>query len=157
MDITVPYVWTTPAGVITFNHTGIDRFNMLGGVDEYYLVDSDGLDGVEPRTPTDKRPSAHGGLVYPRLDNPREFALLGALVIRSTSVGNSIRIKRNEMEEELREAWNSCDDADSTLVWTPSGRSQISLTCRKHTPKLDFDGIEWRTFVFGLIAADPGY
>ena len=157
MDIAVPFVWTTSAGVINFNDTGVDRFNAYGA-DEFYIGDSDGLDGLATlRTPQDNRPSADGGLVYTRYDGPREFALMGAIVVRSTRVPNSIMIVRNAKEKALRDAWNSCKTADSTLVWTPRGQSQITLTCRAHTPPIDFDGIEWRTFIFGLVAADPVY
>lgn len=153
-DITVPYVWTTPWGTITFNETGIDKFNSYGQ-DEYYIGDEDGLNGAPLRTPTDNRPQTDGGLVHRRYKGPREIIISGAIVIRSTRAQNAIGAIRNQMEQDLIDAHSSIEDADGTLVWTPRGMSQKSLTVRAHNPAPDFDGIEWRTFVLGLIAADP--
>jgi hypothetical protein len=158
MDITVPYVLTTPWGTITFNHTGLDRFNSYGE-DEYYIGDQSGLDGYQRRLPTDNRPQTHGGLVHTRLRAPRAFVIEGALVIRSTRNSNSNQtgIRRNEMEKDLKDALDSIEDADGTLVWTPRGLTVHSLTVRVHDPEVNFTGIEWETFSFGLIAANPTY
>jgi hypothetical protein len=158
MDIVVPYVFTTPWGVITFNHTGIDKFNSYGE-DEYYIGEAAGLDAAPLRVPTDNRPQTDGGLVHDRYKGPRPFVLTGALIIRSTRNSNSdaTGIRRNLMEKDLMDAVESIEKADGTMVWTPRGLTEHSLTVRAHTPEVTFDGIEWRTFSFGLIAANPVY
>ena len=89
-DISVPYVLTTPWGVIDFNNSGIDQFNMLGGPDEYYITDAPGLDGAPIRAPVDNRPQTHGGLVHPFFKAPRRFAVEGALMIRSTRIQSAL-------------------------------------------------------------------
>ena len=159
MDITVPYVFVTPARTITFNQTGLDRFNSYGP-DEYYLSeDTDGLDGPPLRTPTDNRPQTHGGLVHTRLKGPRPITMVGVLLTRSTRMSNSsaTMIRRNQMQSDLQDAIDSIMDADGTLTWTPSGLSQCQLTVRAHTPELKVAGVEWPIFTFGLIAANPDY
>lgn len=158
MDIVVPYVLTTPWGTITFNHTGTDNF-MGYGQDEYYIGEQSGLDGAPRRLPTDNRPQTHGGLVHTRLKGPRPFVISGVLMIRSTrnSNSNATGIRRNEMEKDLKDALDSLEDADGSLVWTPRGLSQHSLTVRVHEPEVQFTGIELEDFSFGLIAANPVY
>jgi len=159
MDITVPYVFTTPARTITFNQSGTDRFNSFGP-DEYYLSeDTDGLDGPPLRVPTDNRPQTDGGLVHSRLKGPRPVTMVGVLLTRSTRMSNSTATmtRRNEMQADLQGAIDSIMDADGTLVWTPHGLTQHSLTVRAHTPELKIVGVEWPVFTFGLIAANPNY
>jgi hypothetical protein len=158
-DISVVYTLTTPGPDITFNHTGIDMFNMLGGDDEYYITNAKGLDMPPLRTPMDNRPQTHGGLVHRFFKGPRHITIEGALMIRSTRIQDSIRTIRNDMEEELRTALESIIDADGTLSWTPqltAGPDPRSLTVRCEIP-LEFDGIELKTFLFGLVAANPDW
>jgi hypothetical protein len=159
MDVTVPYVLDTPWGTITFNHTGLDRFNSYGE-DEFYIGDEiDGLDGAPLRIPTDNRPNTDGGLVHGRLEGPRVLTIPGVIIIRSTrnSNSNATGIARNLMEQYLKAALKSIERADGTLTWTPRGLSEHQLIVRAHDPPVGFTGIQWRLFNFGLIAADPDY
>lgn len=156
-DISVPYDLVTPVGTINFNDSGIDQFNLVGGPDEYYITESTGLDGAPLRTPVDNRPQTHGGLVHPFFKGPRVITIEGAMFIRSTRIQNSVRIIRNDMEKALKDAVDSIIDADGTLSWTPeltSGPDPRTLTVRCNVP-VEFRGIELKTFVFGLIAAEP--
>ena len=79
-------------------------------------------------------------------------------MIRSTKVQNQIRIIRNDMEAELLAALDSIESTPGTLTWTvpmTSGPDARSLSVLVHIPDCEFSGIELKTFVFGLIAADP--
>lgn len=160
MDIAVQYDLTTPAGTISFNDTGIDQFNLLGGPDEFYITNITGLDGVDLRTPVDNRPQTDGGLVHPFFKAPRRVAVEGFLAIRSSRIQNTVRGIRNQMEKDLREALASIIAADGTLAWTvdyaDDGPVAHTLTVRNEI-KIDFSGIELKTFTFGLIAANPDY
>lgn len=154
-DISVQYDLVTPGGTINFNDTGTDLFNDYG-VDEYYITDIQGLDGAPIRAPVDNRPQTHGGLVHPFFKGPRRITVEGALMIRSTRIGNAVRILRNQMEDDLFDALESILDVDGTLGWTPAGGSARLLTVRNEIP-LEFRGIELKTFTFGLIAANPDW
>jgi hypothetical protein len=157
MDIAVPYTLVTPGDDIAFNDSGIDRFNQYGP-DEYYITDIKGLDGAPLRTPIDNRPQTDGGLVHPFFKGPRLITVEGALMIRSTRVQNSIREIRNQMEHDLRAALDTIYNADGTLSWTiqlaDDGPVSYSVTVRNNIP-VEYTGIELKTFVFGLVAANP--
>ena len=158
-DVAVPYTLTTPGGTISFNPTGIDKFNMLGGPDEYYITRAPGLDGAPIRAPVDNAPQTHGGLVHPFYKGPRRVVVEGFLAIRSTRIQDNVRVIRNEMEEDLRVALESILQANGTLAWTvelAGGPDARSLTVRNEIP-LECDGIEQKTFTFGLIAANPDW
>src|SRR3989337_1851967 len=141
-DLSVQYTLTTPGGTILFNNSGIDSFNAYGA-DEYYISDIQGLDGAPIRAPVDNRPQTDGGLVHPFFKGPRRVTIEGALMIRSTRIMNSIRVLRNEMEEDLRVALESIEAADGTLAWTvqlSGGPDARSLTVRNEIP-VEFRGI----------------
>ena len=154
-DISVAFVLTTPGGTITFNSTGDDDFNQYGS-NEYYLSDSQGLDGAPIRAPVDNAPQDDGGLVHNFWEGPRHIVLEGALIIRSTHVQNTIRTLRNSMEAALLTALTSILRADGTLAWTPAGQGARSLTVRYEIP-CEFSGVELKTFTFGLVAANPDW
>lgn len=155
-DLSVPYDLATPNGTINFNDTGIDKFNMLGGPDEFYITDIKGLDQAPIRTPQDNRPQTDGGLIHPFFKGPRHITIEGCLIIRSTRIQNTIRTIRNQMEDELLDALNSILQTDGTLTWTPAGQSQRQLNVRSEIP-CDFSGIELKAFTFGLVAANPDW
>lgn len=159
-DLSVQYTLATPGDDIVFNNTGIDQFNLLGGPNEYYITDIQGLDGPPLRTPIDNAPQTHGGLVHPFLKGPRDVTIEGVLMIRSTRIQNDVREIRNQMEKNLREALDAIIGADGTLSWTvdyaDDGPTAHSLTVRNNI-RIEFRGIELKTFVFGLIAANPDY
>lgn len=158
-DLASPYTLVTPAGTVLFNNEGIDLFNLVGGPDEFYISDIQGLDGAPIRAPVDNRPQTDGGLVHPFFEGPRRVTIEGSIMIRSTRVQNTMRLIRNDMEKELRTALRSIKAADGTLSWTvplTTGTDSFSLIVRNEIP-VEFRGIELKTFVFGLIAADPDY
>ena len=158
-DLASPYTLTTPGGTVQFNNEQMDRFNIPGGPDEFYISDIQGLDGPPIRAPVDNRPQTDGGLVHPFFKGPRRVTIEGCLMIRSTRIGDAMRLIRNDMEKELKDALESILAADGTLSWTvpyTAGTDAFSLTVRNEIP-VEFRGIELKTFVFGLIAADPDY
>lgn len=159
-DVACVYTLNVPTATdVVFNDAGIDRFNMLGGPDEFYITDVKGLDGAPLRTPFDNRPQTDGGLVHPFFKGPRHVTVEGALMIRSTRIQDDIRKKRNDMEAQLIAALEDIQSADGTFSWTvqlTSGPDARSLTVRCEIP-VEFTGIELKTFTFGLIAANPDW
>lgn len=156
-DLACQYTLATPGGTVLFNDYGDDKFNAYGP-DEFYVTDIKGLDSAPWRTPTDNAPQTHGGLIHPRLKGPRLITFEGALMIRSTDIQNEIRVIRNDMEAELLTALDSIDDQAGTLSWTvpmTAGDDARSLSVYVHIPDCEFNGIELKTFVFGLIAGNP--
>lgn len=152
-DIASVFTLTTPGTDITFNDGELGR----GSLDDmYWITAAPGLppDGAPRRAPVDNRPQTDGGLVHRFLKGPRQIAVEGAIIIQSTTVQDSIRVIRNQMEEALEEALDACYQADATLAWTPAGQSPYSLTVRNNI-EVKFEGVEFRTFTFGLIAGTP--
>ena len=152
-DWASPYTLTTPVGTIQFNDSGIDDFNRAGGPDEYYISNI-----RMPRTiraPVDNAPGTDGFLVHPFLRGGRRIPVEGWFAIRSTRIQNNVRKIRNQMFKDLDEALDSIMDADGTLSWVIEdldGTDARSFTVRCEIG-LEDDGIEMRTFTFGLIAA----
>lgn len=156
-DVAVPFTLTTPGGTVLFNNTGTDDFN-VPGPNEFYITEIDGLDGPAIRAPIDARPQADGAILHNFWKGGRNITITGALIIRSTRVMNSVVIARNTMEASLLAALESILQADGTLAWTPQGQGARSLTVRHHgAPPLEFSGIEVKTFIFGLVAANPDW
>jgi hypothetical protein len=156
-DIGVAYTLTTPGGTILFNNTGEDDFNDPGS-NEFYITEADGLDGTRIRAPIDPAPQADGAILHNFWKGERNITITGALIIRTTRVMDSIVAARNVMEASLLAALESILQADGTLAWTPQGQAARSLTVRHHgAPPLEFSGIELKTFVFGLVAANPDW
>lgn len=158
-DLACQYTLAAPGGTIVFNDYQDDKFNMYGP-DEYYITESTGLDSAPRRTPTDNAPQTHGGLVHPRLKGPRIITITGALMIRSTRILNEVRVIRNDMEADLLDALDSMEDTPGTLSWTvpmTGGDDSRSLSVYVHIPDCEFQGIELKTFTFGLIASNPDW
>lgn len=158
-DLAAQYTLATPGGTIVFNDYQDDKFNLYGP-DEYYITDIQGLDSPPRRTPTDNAPQTHGGLIHPRLKGPRVITIEGALMIRSTRIGDEVRVIRNDMEQDLLDALDSIEDTPGTLSWTvpmTAGNDSRSLSVYVHIPDCEFRGIEVKTFTFGLIASNPSW
>lgn len=127
------------------------------GSDIFWITgDLPGLDGAPRRTPIDNRPQVHGGLVHPFFKGPRPFMVEGLLLIQSTSIGNSVRVIRNAMEETLRAGLDEIIQADGTWQWTPAGLGSRTLTVRNNV-EVNIIGREFKTFTFGLVAANPDW
>lgn len=127
--------------------------------DIYYITSIRGLDGAPIRAPVDNAPQAHGGLVHNFWKGPRLFVVDGLILVQSTTIGNSMRIIRNQMEEDLFDALEAVLQADGTWAWTPAGEAGRSLTVRNNVPlETDYsDNNTVKTFSFGLIAANPDF
>lgn len=149
-DVAAVYTLTTPGGTITLNS---------GGADQYFTSEVGGLDGAPIRAPIDPVPFGQGGIIHDFWRGPRHPTFEGVLLITSTRVMNSILAIRNDMEENLRVALESIQQANGTLAWTPLGEAARSLTVRNDIA-LDMRHVEnylLRSFAFGLVAGDPDW
>ena len=149
-DVAVPYTLTTNGGNIDFND---------GGADQFYITEIQGLGSAPVRAPIDNAPQAHGGLVHDFWKGPRHIIVEGIFLITSVPQGTLCQAIRNDMEEDLRTALESCLQADGTFAWTPLGQAARSLTVRHDVP-LECphqDNYLLRAFNFGLVAADPDW
>lgn len=140
---------TTPGGTLTFNAATGDTLWLDPS-------QSSGLDQAPLRTPIDKKPGAPGGIVFPFLRDARHVTLGGELFIRSSGTETGYVTARNALEQTIRAALESIEDADGTFAITPTGLSTMSLTVRCDVP-VTFAGLLVKTFLFGLVAADPDF
>jgi hypothetical protein len=152
-DIAVPYVLTTPAGVITFNDSTAD--------DQFYVQEIGGLAGAPIRAPKDDVPFGHGAIVHNFWEGGRPITFDGVFLVTSAPWGDALIAARNDMEEDLRVALRSILDASSpgTLAWTPQGQA-ARLLYVMHDVQLECPHDQnylVRTFHFGLFAADPDW
>lgn len=150
-DIAVHYALTTPGTDITFNDGVIPSFDDL-----YFITGIRGIDGAPLRTPQDDKPQAHGGLVHNFWKAARHVVIEGEYLVQSTRVDTTVQTIRNQMDADLFAALEAIIQANGTLAWTPLGQGGRSLTVRYEVP-LETDGVEQKTFTFGLIAADPDW
>lgn len=138
--------YSAPAtlGSITFN---------VGSGDDYLLDPSQcsGLDQAPIRAPVDDKPGAAGGIVFDFLHGPRRVTLGGWLVNRTGTVA-----ARQTMEDNLISALDGMLASDGTFTITPVGHSAMVLTVRCEIPVV-FSGSFQKTFLFGLIAANPAF
>jgi len=152
-DIASVFTLNTPGTDIVFNNGDFGR----GSLDDmYWITAAPGLppDGAPRRAPVDNRPQTDGALVHRFFKGARQINVEGLIVIQSTTVQDNIRSIRNAMEEALEAALDDCYQADATLSWTPAGQSAYNLTVRNNI-EVVFEGVEFRTFTFGLIAGTP--
>jgi hypothetical protein len=143
-EFSLVYTLATPGGTITFN----------SGSDQYVIARLTGLDGAPIRAPMNNRPQAHGGLVHRFLLGPRHLTIEGLFHVTSSATESGYKAARRTMDVNLNNALNSILAADGTLTWTPSGGSALNLYVR-HDQPLQVGGAWVKTFVFGLVAADP--
>lgn len=148
-DVAVAYTLTTGGGTINFNGGALND-----GSDMYYLTNIQGLGQPPIRAPLDNKPQDHGGLIHNFWKGPRHIAFEGAFLIQSTRIQTTIETARNSMFEALEAALDSILQAAGTLAWTPLGSTARTLAVYSEIPLQD-DGVELRTFTFGLVAPDP--
>ena len=152
-DVGVQYELSTPGGNVFFND---------GSDDQFYITEIQGLGGAPVRSPSDPVPYGDGGLSYNWWKDARPVTIDGIFLIQSTRVMDDIVVIRNDMEEELRAALESIAalaTSTGTLVWTPQGQSQRTLTVRCDVA-VDFVHIEnylVESFHFGLRADNPDW
>jgi len=150
-DVGVTYTLTTPGPDIVFNQTTVP-FNHR---DQYYITEIRGLASPSLRTPFDPVPLGDGALIHDFWFGARHILIEGTILVQSTSIENSIVVIRNDMEDDLSDALESMIRADGTLVFTPQGESQRTITCR-YEVGLEFthtNNYHSLDFSFGLIAA----
>lgn len=149
-DVGVTYTLTTGGGTVVFND---------GSADQIYITEIQGLGGAPIRAPIDPVPYGDGGIVHSFWKGPRHVIVDGIFLITSTRVQDSVVQIRNDFEEDLRIALESCLSADATFTWTPQGQPERTLTVRNDVP-VDFahgENYLLVTFSFGLVAADPDW
>lgn len=142
-EISATYTLTTPGVDITFN----------SGSDVYRISNIEGLDQAPIRAPVDDSPQTDGGIVHDFFHGARYVTIEGLLLPADGSAST-----RNTMEANLISACDAILTADGTLGWTPSGQSARSLTVRCFMPvrMAPWAGFPmYKTFIFGLVAADP--
>lgn len=140
----ITYTLTTPGGAVTFN----------SGTDRYHLSNVLGMDGASIRAPIDKRPQGHGALVHRFLLGPRHITFEGVFHVTSSGTEVGYVTARNTLITNLQNALNSIYAADGLLAWTPTGGSALNLHVR-HDQPLVTSGAWLKSFIFGLVAADP--
>lgn len=158
-DIDAVYTLTCPGGTVLFN----DPSQSTSGEDELRITDIQGLDGPAIRAPVDPVPFGDGGIAHDFWKDARHFTMDGIMLIRSVRIGSDdVKEIRNDFEEDLRVALESIATATAntgTLVWTPSGWAQRTLTVRHdvqfQTGRTDNNYTE--TWSFGLVAPNPAW
>jgi hypothetical protein len=144
-EISIVYTLTTPGGTVQFN-TGTNR---------YRLSKVQGLDGAPIRSTIDNVPQGHGGLLHTFFLGPREITMEGMLILDTVYGSEALHVEaRNDMEDALLTALYSIQSADGTLTWTRTGGSGKTAIVRNDVP-CEFDGGWIKSFVFGLVAANP--
>lgn len=150
-DVAVTYTLTTPGPDIVFNNGVVPSLTNI-----YYITNVKGLDGAPLRTPQDDKPQAHGGLGHKFWKGARHIVIEGSYLIQSTHRGVDVQLARNVMDAALFAATESLIQADGTLQWMPAGQASRTLTVRLEQP-LETDGVELKTWTFGLFAANPDW
>ncbi len=153
-DVAVPYLLSTPAGLLTFND---------GTADQFYIQSITGLDGASIRAPVDAVAYGDGGRSYNFWKGAREMLFEGIFLVTSVPICPQAVAIWNQMEEDLRLILASiaATDADTgSLTWTPTGmpssntltvRNDVTLECAPD------QGFLTRTFHFGLRADNPDW
>lgn len=142
-EISAVYTLTTPGVDVTFN----------SGTDVYRITSLEGLDQAPIRASVDDSPQTDGGIVHDFFYGARYVTVEGLLLPGDGAAGT-----RNTMEANLIASLEAILRADGTLAWTPTGQSARSLTVRCFQPARfgPWQGFpHYKTFIFGLVAADP--
>lgn len=151
-DIAVVYELTTGSGTLPFNS------GVLGSFDDFFFLTAiRGLDGAPLRTPKNPAPQGDGGRPGVWRKGARQIIMEGEYLVQSTRIDSEIQIIRNEMGDLLGTFLDgiSCGiGCEGTLAWTPAGSTGRSLQVLNDV-ELTEDGIEVKTFSFGLYAANP--
>lgn len=127
----------------TASHTIL--FNQATG--DTYLNDPTqcaGLDAAPIRSTVDQKPQTSGGIIHPSFYDARHITMAGTLFNRTGTVA-----ARTTLESNLLVALDDCLNTDATLTW-----SGHSLTVRYEIAAV-FSGSYLKTYVFGLVAANP--
>ncbi len=116
------------------------------------LTELDGIGQAPIRAPIDDMPQADGGIVHQFLYGPRHLTVTGLVV--PFAYDSSHAASMWATMDTLVAALGQILRADGTFSWTPPGQTAHSLTVRCDVPA-SFSGSFQKTFVFGLVAADP--
>jgi len=149
-DISVVYTLTFGGDSIAFNDGALPSFD-----DFYFITAIRGLDGAPLRFQQWDKPQADGGLPGKPRKGARHIVIEGEYLVQSTMVDNEIRLIRNMMDEDLLALLDGNVGVTGSLAWTPAGKAARSLAVLYAEAPLETDGVEQKTFVFGLYAANP--
>lgn len=139
-----PMTLSTPGGEIDFN---------TREPAEFFVQETDGLDGVPVRAPIEDAPQTDGALVFDFFDGPRHITIRGIITPEPGPVVASVQT-RNAMVDALVAACRSIRRANGTFTYTPTGQSPRTWTVRCDVQPTTSGGT-LKEFMFGLVAADP--
>jgi hypothetical protein len=139
-----PMTLSTPWGDVDFN----TRFEA-----EFFISETDGLDGVPVRAPIEDAPQTDGALVFDFFDGPRHITIRGFITPPSGSVVDAVQTV-NGMTDALVAACKSIRRADGTFTYSPTGQGSRTWTVRCDVQPTTSGRIP-KEFMFGLVAADP--
>ena len=135
----------TPAGTITFNHATASTYAHDPGRCVYTKSTRGDIDDA-PLTP--------GALLHTRVPGAAFLTLVGTFLVRGVSAEADAAEARTDLIVALEAALVAIENTDGTYSWTPTGKTQRSLTVRSDGV-LQAPGGWQKTYLFGLIAADP--
>ena len=116
------------------------------------LSELDGIDQAPIRAPIDDAPQTDGGIVHQFYYGPRHLTVEGFVLPLGYDDSNKATLWA--AMDSLVAALDAILRDDGTFAWTPPGQSAHSLTVRCDVPA-KFSGSFRKTFIFGLVAADP--
>jgi hypothetical protein len=116
------------------------------------LTNVEGIGQAPIRAPIDDAPQADGGIVHAFHYGPRHLTLDG--LVLPLGHDDAAKAALWSAMDGLVAALDAILRADGTFAWTPPGQTAHSLTVRCDVP-VAFSGTFQKTFIFGLVAADP--
>jgi hypothetical protein len=116
------------------------------------LATVDGIAQAPIRAPVDDAPQTDGGIVHQFFYGPRHLTVEGFVLpfAYDSSHAATLWAAMDTLEQALGQILR----ADGTFSWTPPGQTAHSLTVRCDVP-VSFQGTFQKTYIFGLVAADP--
>lgn len=134
-------------GAIDFYGSGPDA-----GGSGLLLSSLEGIGQAPIRAPIDDAPQTDGGIVHQFFYGPRHLTLEGTVL--PFGYDGSARSTLWSTMDSLVGALDAILRADGSFAWTPPGQTAHSLSVRCDVP-VAFSGTFQKTFIFGLVAADP--
>jgi hypothetical protein len=133
-------------GSVDFHGTG------AGVASGLVLSTIDGIGQAPIRAPIDDAPQADGGLVHQFFYGPRHLTVEGLVLPFAYDASHAATLWSTM--DALQAALGAILRADGEFSWTPPGQTAHSLTVRCDVP-VSFSGSFQKTFIFGLVAANP--
>jgi hypothetical protein len=143
----------TAFATLDYGTGSVDFHGSGGGVASGLILTAlDGIGQAPIRAPIDDAPQADGGLVHQFFYGPRHLTVEGFVLPVSYDTSHAATIWSTM--DTLQAALGAILRADGEFSWTPPGQTAHSLTVRCDVP-VSFSGSFQKTFIFGLVAADP--